>query len=143
MWVSGNMYCYCIVCFIGSVALVFGDIIIEKSILAARHSYCVGNFLNWKLLLFLLNTMHNGINNYGTYSLCNVHYFHKLWTADTYCLCAHISSLSTISPSPPSLATVLPSLLWESNHCCSNANRKTSNILKMGIFLKPLWWWHK
>jgi hypothetical protein len=35
---------YCIVWFNGSVVLVFGDIIIEKSILAARHSYCVRNF---------------------------------------------------------------------------------------------------
>jgi len=32
--------------FIGSVVLVFGDTIIEKSILAARHSSYVGSFLN-------------------------------------------------------------------------------------------------
>lgn len=31
---------YCIVWFIGSVVLVFGDIIIEKSILAARQFLC-------------------------------------------------------------------------------------------------------
>ena len=43
MWILDNMYCivlYCIVLFIGSVVLVFGDIIIEKSILAARQFLC-------------------------------------------------------------------------------------------------------